>query len=144
MLIEIKESMRAAIQCARKEGTPYGATLLHQPSGRQLVVANSVRAEGDPTAHAEVNAIRQGARQGINLRECWLISTCEPCPMCAMAAVWAGIRGIYFGASIDDAGHHGHQVKIYCREIADRAWYDLKVEGEILREDCLQLFRTEH
>jgi tRNA(Arg) A34 adenosine deaminase TadA len=60
--------------------------------------------------------------------------------MCAMAAVWAGVSKIYFGATIDDAAAHGHQVKIYCREVAEKAWYDIKVEGGVLQEDCVALF----
>ena len=133
--------MEAAIRCARQNESPYGAVLYNYSSGEMVIVANSVGGSGDPTAHAEVNAIRQAAQQNMDFRQSILISTCEPCPMCAMAAVWSGIRTIYFGASIDDAARYGHQVKVYCREIAAKAWYDLKVVGGVLRPQCLELFK---
>ncbi|WP_421946763.1 nucleoside deaminase [Phaeodactylibacter xiamenensis] len=132
--------MQAAIQKAESAGTPYGAVLLQPETGGKVIVANSVKADADPTAHAEVNAIRQARKLGISTTGSILFSTCEPCPMCAMAAVWAGVSKIYFGATIDDAAAHGHQVKIYCREIAEKAWYDIKVEGGVLQEDCVALF----
>lgn len=132
--------MQAAIEAAKAAATPYGAVLLQPGSGEKVVVANSVKQDQDPTAHAEVNAIRQARRQGLETQGSILFSTCEPCPMCAMAAVWAGVSEIYFGATIDDAAAHGHQVKIYCKDIAGKAWYDITVEGAVLREDCKLLF----
>lgn len=133
--------MRVAAEAAKAAGTPYGALLLQPETGARVVVANSVKADNDPTAHAEVNAIRQARQQGVKTQGAILFSTCEPCPMCAMAAVWAGVSSIFFGATIDDAAAHGHQVKIYCRDIASKAWYDIAVEGEVLREDCAALFK---
>lgn len=132
--------MQAAIQAAKTENTPYGAVLLQPETGAKVIVANSVKADQDPTAHAEVNAIRQARRQGIDTHGSILFSTCEPCPMCAMAAIWAGVSKIYFGATIDDAAAYGHQVKIYCQDIANEAWYAIDVEGAVLREDCKALF----
>lgn len=132
--------MKAAIKAAQEAGTPYGAVLLQPETGQLLSVANSVNADADPTAHAEVNALREAARQGIPTTGSVLFSTCEPCPMCAMAAIWAGVTHIYYGATIDDAAQHGNQVKIYCREVAEKAWYELKVEGEVLRPECQRLF----
>jgi len=132
--------MQTAIDAARAKRTPYGALLIDPQNGRQIVAANSVRSGNDPTAHAEINAIRQAAKEGMDLQRCRLISTCEPCPMCAMAAVWAGIPAIYFGAGIDDAARYGKQLPIYCRDIAAQAWYELSVEGGIMRAACLELF----
>jgi tRNA(Arg) A34 adenosine deaminase TadA len=131
--------MQAAISAAQAAGTPYGAVLLQPETGQKVVVANSVKADADPTAHAEVNALREAGRQGLATKGSILFSTCEPCPMCAMAAVWAGVKEIYYGATIDDAAEYGNQVKIYCREIADKAWYPMQVEGEVLRADCCRL-----
>jgi len=136
----IESLMQGAIAEARRQGTPYGALILHRPSGEVLRVANQVRQTQDPTAHAEVVAIREMAQRQWPGSECTLVSTCEPCPMCAMAAVWAGISAIYFGAAIDDAARFGHQVKIYASQITGRAWYDICLEGGILREACVELF----
>lgn len=137
---KIDQYMAEAIRCARENGTPYAAMLFDPESGHKIVAANSVRADKDPTAHAEVNAIRRAAAAGMDLKRCVLISTCEPCPMCAMASVWAGVRRIYFGATIDDAARFGRQVDIYCEEIAERSWYDVEVAGGVLRADCVALF----
>ncbi len=135
-----KKYMKAAIEAARQAGTPYGAVLLQPETGQKIVIANSVKADADPTAHAEVNALREAGKQGIATPGSVLFSTCEPCPMCAMAAVWAGVSHIYYGATIDDAAQHGNQVRIYCREVAAKAWYELPVEGGVLRDECRSLF----
>lgn len=137
----IPQLMQSAIDAARKKQTPYGAAILDPRNGRKVVTANTAGETNDPTAHAEINAIRAAVEQGIDLQHALLISTCEPCPMCAMAAVWSGIKAIYFGAGIDDAAKYGNQVHIYSRDFAAEAWYELKVEGGILREECLELFR---
>ncbi len=133
--------MREAIAAAKQANTPYGAVLLQPETGQKVALPNRVRADADPTAHAEVNVLREAGRREVDTKGSLLFSTCEPCPMCAMAAVWAGVSRIYFGATIDDAAAHGHQVKIYCREIAELAWYDLEVQGGLLRQECQALFR---
>lgn len=139
----IPSLMRAAIEAAHAARTPYGAALYHPASGRHLVATNSVGADGDPTAHAEVNVIRTAAADSFPLKGAVLISTCEPCPMCAMAAVWAGVGAIHYGATIDDAARYGRQVKLYCREIVQRAWYDLSLHPGLYREACLELFEQD-
>ncbi len=123
-------------------GGPFGAVIVKNDTviGRGC---NQVTSSNDPTAHAEMVAIRQASATISNfcLSGAVLYTSCEPCPMCAMACVWAGVSRIYFGASIDDAAEFGNQVKIYCREIAEKAWYELQVEGGLLREECRELFR---
>lgn len=71
--------------------------------------ANSVTATNDPTAHAEVNAIRAAARAlgTFTLAGCELYASCEPCPMCLAAAYWARMDAIYFGACSEDAARAG-------------------------------------
>jgi tRNA(Arg) A34 adenosine deaminase TadA len=140
MLHTIEHYMKQAIDCARQAGTPYGAVLIQPEQGSKVVAANQVGKQGDPTAHAEIVAIRQAVQKNIALKGSILISTCEPCPMCAMAALWAGVSEIHFGATIDDAAQHGHQVSIYTQEFAEKAWYDIKVQGGVLREACNELF----
>jgi len=100
--------MRAAIAKARdgiRAGqTPFGAAVVH--GGRVLVAAhNTVWRDTDPTAHAEVGALRQAARllRRIDLAGCDLFTTCEPCPMCLVATHWAKVDRVVFGATIEDA-----------------------------------------
>lgn len=86
------------------EGGPFGACVVKD--GAVLAVAgNSVLRDRDPTAHAEMNAIRAAAKKVDHwwLEGCVLFSTCEPCPMCLAAAYWARIREVYFGCRMRDA-----------------------------------------
>ena len=71
--------------------------------------ANSVTVTNDPTAHAEVNAIRSAAKalRTFDLAGCELYSSCEPCPMCLAAAYWARLDAVYYGASAADAARAG-------------------------------------
>ncbi len=104
--------MQLAIDKAR-EGidagqSPFGACIARK--GELVSVAhNTVWRDGDSTAHAEVNAIREACRvlDTIDLKECTLYTTCEPCPMCFSASHWAGISRIVFGAGITDAAGAG-------------------------------------
>ena len=104
--------MQLAIDKAR-EGieagqSPFGACITRD--GEMVAVAhNTVWRDGDSTAHAEVNAIRQACQSlgTIDLKGCTLYTTCEPCPMCFSASHWAGIGRIVFGAGIADVAVAG-------------------------------------
>lgn len=71
--------------------------------------SNTVTLSNDPTAHAEVNAIRAacGALGSFKLEGCELYTSCEPCPMCLSAAYWAGISTVYYGNTRRDAAAVG-------------------------------------
>ena len=77
--------------------------------------------EHDPTSHAEINVIKEASKiLGKRLSGCILISTHEPCPMCATAVVWAGITDIAYGYSIDKAiSQKRKRINLPCREIFD-------------------------
>ena len=81
---------------------------------------NTVTASCDPTAHAEVNAIRAAARAlgNFSLAGCQLYTSCEPCPMCLAAAYWARIETIYYGASAADAARAGFDDALFYEELA--------------------------
>ncbi len=85
-------------------GGPFGAVIVRD--GEVIATgANSVTLTNDPTAHAEVNAIREACRkEGVfSLSGCVVYSSCEPCPMCLSALYWAGVSRIYYGNTQDDA-----------------------------------------
>lgn len=90
------------------EGGPFGALIVR---GDELVAAahNRVLATNDPTAHAEVNAIRaaSAALGKFDLSDCVLYTTCYPCPMCMGAILWARIPTVYYGATDEDAARGG-------------------------------------
>jgi tRNA(Arg) A34 adenosine deaminase TadA len=107
------EFLRRAIQLATENvvsgaGGPFGAVIVRE--GRIVAESvNTVTAAHDPTAHAEVNAIRAAAKAlgSFTLAGCRLYSSCEPCPMCLAAAWWARLDAIYYGASAADAARAG-------------------------------------
>lgn len=122
---------------------PFGAAIVHSKSGVVLLRAlNNVAAEFDPSAHAEVRAIRLAAKRlkQLSLAGYTLYSTCEPCPMCMSAALWAGIDRVIYGVTIADANHHFNQIQIPASEVAKRSDMACVVEGPFLRDDCYGLF----
>ena len=87
--------------------SPFASAIYEERSGVLVAQAcDTVMKMCDPTNHAEINAIRDAARelQRLSLRGCTLYSTCEPCPMCISACIWAEIDTVVFGAStLEDA-----------------------------------------
>jgi tRNA(Arg) A34 adenosine deaminase TadA len=139
--------MRQAIDKAR-EGIatgqmPFGAVIVR---GGELICAahNSVWTDTDPTAHAEVNAIRQAARilGAIVLHGCEMYTTCEPCPMCLSAIHWAKLDRVVYGADIADAAAAGFsELTMPPRDLVAAAGSPLRVEGGLLIDECRDLFR---
>lgn len=117
------EFLRRAIALATHnvlsgQGGPFGAVIVRE--GRIVAEAvNTVTATNDPTAHAEVNAIRAAARalNSFTLTGCRLYTSCQPCPMCLAAAWWARIDGIYYGASAEDAARAGFDDALLYEEL---------------------------
>ena len=107
------EFLRRAITLAtdnvlRGTGGPFGAVIVRE--GRIVGEGvNTVTAAHDPTAHGEVNAIREASKAlgAFSLAGCQLYTSCEPCPMCLAAAYWARIDAIYYGARAADAARAG-------------------------------------
>ena len=140
------ECMRLAIEKAR-EGiaagqAPFGALIV---SGEAVlaVAYNSVRRDRDPTAHAEVNAIRQAAAllRRIALGGCTMFTTCEPCPMCLAAVHWSKIDAVYYGATIADAQAAGFsELCVDARKLAELGGSRLVVAPGPLRQECAELF----
>lgn len=89
-------------------GGPFGAVVV-LPDGRRFEAVNRVTATHDPTAHAEVVAIRAACREigSHELRGAVLHTSCEPCPMCLASALWARIERVEFAAGRDDAARAG-------------------------------------
>ena len=109
----VQRFMREAIELSRKNvragmGGPFGALVVR---GDEVVGrgTNLVTATNDPTAHAEVVAIREACRKlgSFQLTECDIYTTCEPCPMCLGAIYWARPRAVYFANTQDDAAAIG-------------------------------------
>ena len=114
--------MRRAIQLSeesvRQGGGPFGAVIVKD--GRIIAEAsNRVTIDNDPTAHAEVNAIRMATRllKTFDLTGCDIDTSCEPCPMCLGAIYWARIDRIYYANDRQDAADIGFDDDFIYREI---------------------------
>ncbi len=138
-----EDFMRLALSEAKKGDSPYGAVIVKDNE----VVAkgyNTVKRDSDPSAHAEMNAIRSLTTkiQNPSLEGYTIYATGEPCPMCATACVWTGLAEIIIGASIEDLILvNQSQVRISCEEIIAKSFKNIKVTKGLLREECLQLFK---
>ena len=122
---------------------PFGASIVHTKSGELLLRAlNNVMQEFDPSAHAEVRAIRLATKRlkQNSLAGYTLYSTCEPCPMCMSTALWAGLDRVVYGATIEDANNHFNQIQIPATEVAARSDMTCVVDGPFLRDECYALF----
>ena len=97
------------------DGGPFGAVIVM--NGKVIAKAhNTVLKDNDPTAHAEINAIRKASKKikNFDLSKCEIYTTCEPCPMCYSAIYWARIKKVTFGATRADAKAAGFDdAKIY-------------------------------
>ncbi len=141
-----EEYMRLAIEKTRAGvaagQTPFGAVIVRH--AEVLVAAhNRVWATTDPTAHAEINAIREAARLlgTIDLSGCTMYTTTEPCPMCLAAAHWAKIDRVLYGATIEDAAAAGfHELHVPAEMMVTVGHSTLKVESGPLRDECRALF----
>ena len=116
--------MRAAIRLSitkmrANAGGPFGAVIVRR--GRIVGRGwNNVTSANDPTAHAEVNAIRDACRrlQTFQLADCDLYASCEPCPMCLAAIYWARCRCVYYGNTRADAARIQFDDDFIYREVA--------------------------
>lgn len=119
-----EELMLRAIELAERNassvtGGPFGAVIVKD--GKVIAEAsNTVTVDNDPTAHAEVNAIRKActALGTFDLSGCELYTSCEPCPMCLAACYWAHIDKVYYAADREDAAAAGFDDSDIYREVA--------------------------
>lgn len=96
------------------EGGPFGAAIVR--NGILIASAhNEVLGTNDPTAHAEINAIRKASEKlsTFDLSECVLYTSCYPCPMCMGAIFWARIQTVYYASSMNDAAEGGFDDRIF-------------------------------
>lgn len=101
-------AIRMSVDNVKRGGGPFAALVVR--NGELVSTGiNSVAEDSDPTAHAEINAIRLATRKlgRFKLNDCILFTTCEPCPMCLGAVYWAGIPTIFYGNSREDASKYG-------------------------------------
>ncbi len=122
-------------------GGPFGAVIVDQDNKVIAVASNTVLDDHDPTAHAEVNAIRKaGKTLGThNLSGCKLYATGYPCPMCLSAIIWSNIKTVYYGTNLGDASKIGFRDDFIYEFIKNNNNEVLKLK-QMDRDECLKLF----
>jgi guanine deaminase len=125
------------------KGGPFGAVVVKND---EIIAegANRVTATNDPTAHAEIVAIREAGRQLklFDLRGCDLYTSCEPCPMCLGAIYWARLSRIYFGSLAADASQAGFDDSVIYREFALPHRQRAIPMVPMMRDEALAAFRA--
>jgi guanine deaminase len=125
------------------QGGPFGAVIVRNDD----IVAegvNRVTADKDPTAHAEMVAIRQACRKlrVFQLTDCEIYTSCEPCPMCLGAIYWARLARVYFGNLASDASKIGFDDSFIYREIGQGLRQRSIPMIPLMREQALAAFRA--
>ena len=137
-----------------REAVELGRTGLHQSGGGPfgaVVVANGkivgrgwnqVTTSLDPTAHAEVTAIRDACKtlQRFDLRGCDLYASCEPCPMCLAAIYWAHLERVFYGCTRNDAAEAGFDDEYLYQQIPLETSARALPMVQVGRETAVQLF----
>lgn len=139
--------IRKAIEIGRqgmqaKLGGPFGALIVKDGEviGRS---SNRVTSTNDPTAHAEVKAIREACQRlgDFSLAGCVLYASCEPCPMCLGAIYWARLDRIVYAASDEDAAKAGFDDQFIYQELERPIKERSLPTDQILKEEGAQLFQ---
>lgn len=143
----LAQAVALAVRNVGSAGGPFGA-LVVAPDGRIFEGTNRVTASNDPTAHAEVVAIRTACAglESFDLTGCVLYSSCEPCPLCLSAALWARLDRVYFAADrhaaaaagFDDAAFYDY-IRSYSGAAAGS---DLLPVEQILVPESVEPFRS--
>lgn len=129
-------------ESVRRGGGPFGAVIARR--GEIIAeAANNVTIDHDPTAHAEVSAIRKAARAlgTFSLEGCEIYTSCEPCPMCLGAIYWARIDKVYYANNRTDAARIGFDDDFIYREIELKPDMRQKPSEVIMAEEAAVAFR---
>ena len=137
--------MRRAIALSeenlRSGGGPFGAVIVK--AGRIIAEGiNRVTPANDPTAHAEIVAIREACRVlgRFHLRGCEIYASCEPCPMCMGAIYWARLDRVYFAGSRDDAAGAGFDDALIHEALAASPGAQIVPAEQLLHEEARRAF----
>jgi guanine deaminase len=145
---ENKLHMKQAIDLAfsnvkKNKGGPFGAVVVKNGEiigkGANLVTENN-----DPTAHAEIIAIREAAKNtgSFELNDCEIYTSCEPCPMCLGAIYWARIEKLYYAATKDDASKSDFDDSLIYKEISLPKDQRSIPSLQLMRDDAVKVFEA--
>lgn len=142
----MNEFMNLAKSMAEKgvkncEGGPFGCVITNSNNDIISTGNNKVIANNDPTAHAEIVAIRNACQKlnTYDLSNLVLYTSCEPCPMCLSAIIWSNIKTVYYACTKDDATNIGFRDDAIYKYLQNRATNLLNLK-QIDRDECITLF----
>jgi guanine deaminase len=139
----MRQAIALALENVRNGGGPFAAVIAK--NGALIATgANRVTATNDPTAHAEVVAIREACKrlESFQLDHCELFTTCEPCPMCLGAIYWARPGKVFYAASAVDAAAAGFDDAFIYRELAVPHRERRIPMDQILRDEASAVFQA--
>jgi guanine deaminase len=139
----MREAIRLSQESVDQGGGPFGAVIVKE--GKIIAAAsNSVTSTNDPTAHAEVNAIREAAARikNFDLSGCEIYTSCEPCPMCLGAIYWARLDKIFYANTKKDAAKIGFSDDYIYSELALPPEKRNLQAIPLLREEALTVFKN--
>jgi len=140
----MREAIRLSLNKMHGDhGGPFGAVVVRNGKivGRGW---NQVTSTNDPTAHAEMVAIRDACKRlkTFQLDDCELYTSCEPCPMCLSAIYWARFKQVYFGNTRKDAAHIDFDDDLIYREVATPIAKRKIPMKQLLRREALAAFKA--
>lgn len=134
-----KEAKRGIL---KKDGGPFGAVIVKE--GQLIAKAhNEVLKQNDPTAHAEILAIRRAAKKlgSFELKGCELFTTCEPCPMCLGAILWARLDRVVYGVDRNEAARIGFDDRAFYRYLSGEDRKNWLSMTQIDSDPCSEVMR---
>ncbi len=136
-----KAKEKADYSIKNNEGGPFGAVIIDKEGNIIAEGNNKVLKNNDPTAHAEITAIREACKKlnTYDLSEYILYTSCEPCPMCLSAIIWSNIKKVFYGCTRKDAGEIGFRDDMIYEYLKGKNKELINLE-EIDREECLKSF----
>ena len=139
----MRKAIRLSIDNAKKGGGPFGAVIVR--NGKIISTGvNNVTSKIDPTAHAEIEAIRNASKKlkNFSLKGCELYTSCEPCPMCLSAVYWSNLDRIYFGNTKKDAAKIGFRDDFIYHELSRNTLKRKLKSTQHLRDEALTAFEV--
>jgi len=138
--VYMREALKEAEKAFNQDEVPIGAVIVHNDRIIARAHNESIK-KNDPSAHAEITAIRRAGRflENYRLNKAKLYSTIEPCIMCAGAAVWARIDTIIFGAEDMKAGACGSVLSLHNSRLLN---HRIKIVRGIMEKECRNIMQT--
>ncbi len=137
----MREAIRLSVENVKNGGGPFGAVIARDG---EIIAAgvNRVTSENDPTAHAEVSAIRAACKAlgTFGLQGCEIYTSCEPCPMCLSAIYWARLDRMYYGNDKEDAAKVGFDDAFIYKEIALPPLHRRLLSMRLLPDEAIKAF----